>query len=470
MLLILLLNVIFSKAISASVEDGAFVHLFEWKWTDISEECEKFLGPNEFHAVQVSPAMEHIKGDPWWTRYQPVSYKLESRSGSQDEFEEMIQRCKKVGVSIIIDGVINHMAAPSTNGDSYGINGTNYHDRQYEPYDYDASKTHTTTNDQTNCKVDDYSDANNVQQCDLEGLVDLNTERDDVQDIIANYIKTYHDLGVAGYRVDAAKHIKSDSMGAIINKAPSMYCFQEVIAGTGEPITPEQYTGFGDVTEFNFGINIYNVFKVGAQNMVRNLDTFGEKWGLIESDLAVTFTDNHDTQRSSSNVLTYKDGYNYDMANYFMLAHPYGHPKVMSSYYFDNSDQGPPGVNVYTGNTINCDDGRNWVCEHRRTGISGMVRFRSVVGDVDDDNYQKDDNNGNRIAFARSGKGFIAINMDPNEYWNTNLYTSLPDGDYCNVIISKYKDCDGNDDAKVKVENGNIKVNIPNLQALAIHV
>ena len=60
--------------------------------------------------------------------------------------------------------------------------------------------------------------------------------------------------------------------------------------------------------------------------------------------------------------------------------------------------------------------------------------------------------------------------MDPSEYWNTNLYTSLPDGDYCNVIISKYKDCDGNDDAKVKVENGNIKVNIPNLQALAIHV
>ena len=75
---------------------------------------------------------------------------------------DMVERCKKEGVGIIADAVINHMAAPSTNGDSYGINGTNYHDRQYEPYDYDASKTHTTTNDQTNCKVDDYSDANKL--------------------------------------------------------------------------------------------------------------------------------------------------------------------------------------------------------------------------------------------------------------------------------------------------------------------
>ena len=30
------------------------VHLFEWKWTDIAAECERFLGPNGFCGVQVS--------------------------------------------------------------------------------------------------------------------------------------------------------------------------------------------------------------------------------------------------------------------------------------------------------------------------------------------------------------------------------------------------------------------------------
>ena len=29
------------------------VHLFQWKWTDIANECEQFLGPNGFGAVRV---------------------------------------------------------------------------------------------------------------------------------------------------------------------------------------------------------------------------------------------------------------------------------------------------------------------------------------------------------------------------------------------------------------------------------
>lgn len=29
------------------------VHLFEWKWTDIALECERFLGPKGFGGVQV---------------------------------------------------------------------------------------------------------------------------------------------------------------------------------------------------------------------------------------------------------------------------------------------------------------------------------------------------------------------------------------------------------------------------------
>jgi len=32
-----------------------FVHLFEWRWTDIQAECENVLGPAGFKAVQISP-------------------------------------------------------------------------------------------------------------------------------------------------------------------------------------------------------------------------------------------------------------------------------------------------------------------------------------------------------------------------------------------------------------------------------
>ena len=34
------------------------VHLFEWKWTDIAAECERYLGPNQFCGVQVINCFE----------------------------------------------------------------------------------------------------------------------------------------------------------------------------------------------------------------------------------------------------------------------------------------------------------------------------------------------------------------------------------------------------------------------------
>ncbi|RXG72066.1 Alpha-amylase 1 [Armadillidium vulgare] len=72
----------------------------------------------------VSPPQEHIlipeNGYPWWQRYQPVSYKLESRSGNEDEFKEMVKRCNKVGVRIIVDAVINHMTMVGQSGTGSG--------------------------------------------------------------------------------------------------------------------------------------------------------------------------------------------------------------------------------------------------------------------------------------------------------------------------------------------------------------
>ena len=53
---------------------AVFVHLFEWRWTDVARECEAYLGPAGFAAVQVSPPSEHavLAGHPWWQRYQTV--------------------------------------------------------------------------------------------------------------------------------------------------------------------------------------------------------------------------------------------------------------------------------------------------------------------------------------------------------------------------------------------------------------
>src|SRR5262245_29802328 len=94
----LALGLLASTAAHATV----FVHLFEWPWNDIAQECEDFLGPKGYFAVQVSPPNEHrlLLGRPWYERYQPVSYQLTSRSGTRQEFIQMIQRCHQAGVQI----------------------------------------------------------------------------------------------------------------------------------------------------------------------------------------------------------------------------------------------------------------------------------------------------------------------------------------------------------------------------------
>ena len=89
-----------------------FVKLWEWNYVDIALECQEFLGPNGFDGVQVSPVTEHILGPQWWTKYQPVSFSLTSRSGSMEDFSAMVKACRAAGVQVIVDLIINHIASP----------------------------------------------------------------------------------------------------------------------------------------------------------------------------------------------------------------------------------------------------------------------------------------------------------------------------------------------------------------------
>ena len=51
-------------------------------------------GQTGFDFVLTSPPQEHIDGDEWWTSYQPVSYLVESKLGTREEFADMVARCR----------------------------------------------------------------------------------------------------------------------------------------------------------------------------------------------------------------------------------------------------------------------------------------------------------------------------------------------------------------------------------------
>lgn len=159
------------------------------------------------------------------------------------------------------------------------------------------------------------------------------------------------DLGVAGFRVDAAKHMWPADLKYMYEKVKNLkpefgfpegsrpFFYQEVIDLGGEGISTKEYTDFGTVTEFKSGMELSRVFK--GNDKLKYLDSWGPGWGLIpNSKDAVVFIDNHDTQRQNSQILTYKNSKQYKMAIAFMLAHPYGITRIMSSFDFNDKDAG----------------------------------------------------------------------------------------------------------------------------------
>lgn len=455
---------------------SVFVHLFEWKWGDIEKECT-YLAQKGYKAVQVSPPMEHVPpvadmGDaaadyPWWARYQPVTHdttKLTSRSGTLAEFQSMVTTCKNLGVDVLVDAVINHTTGVGSGTGTAGSTYTTYDYPQYDPADFHACGT-------SGNEIGDYGDRRQVQSCELQNLADLDTGKPTVQSTLHTYLQNLLNLGVAGFRIDAAKHMRADELTAILSGLTkpgggAPYIFQEVIDQGGEPIKSFEYAPSGDVTEFKYSVNLGSILN-GCGGSLSDLQAFTNSF--LASRFAVVFTDNHDNQRGhgagGACVLDHRDGFAlYNLGNIFMLAYPYGHPAVMSSYYWSNNpasnsgdSKGPPSTTApYTSGSgaetrpvygagqtagavpVNCSDSYEdgkWVCEHRRTAIANMVKFRQTTAGEAVTNWVNVSSN--HIAFGRGSKGFVALNRTGSAA-TTTYQTGMAAGVYCDITKYDY--------------------------------
>lgn len=74
----------------------------------------------------------------------------------------------------------------------------------------------------------------------LSGLTDVNTEKESVQERIADYLTDILSIGFSGFRIDAAKHINPDDLVGILSKVkrnmggsmpPDFITYLEVLLG-----------------------------------------------------------------------------------------------------------------------------------------------------------------------------------------------------------------------------------------------
>lgn len=470
---------------------GISVQMFHWKWKDIAKECTNWLGPQGYGAVQISPPTAAMNGVNWYDIYQPVDYtSFVSKMGNATEFQSMITACHNAGVRVYVDVVANHLSAANgtaTNGATFSATTLTY--PRFSASDFHA-----------NCAIQDADygtpgNRNSITSCRLVGLPDLNTGSAYVQTQIKNYLTSLINMGVDGFRFDAAKHIAQADLQAIYNgvshtslAGESLWVTQEIIPDGN--VDRNSYLTIGTVNEFKFAYAMKAMFRNENGNSISQIraimgtpGNWGGTWGFLNSSNATAFVNNWDTERSGDSMnVANKTGSvpndtigskRYDLANILMLAWPYGDVQLHSGFNFTNKDADAPTASPFdaSGNPkINVD----WDFVHRWSDISNMVAFRNVTNGQGVDNFTT--GTANQIAFNRGAKGFVAIN---NEYsaWNATLQTLLPAGTYCNVVRGVLNaartDCTGE---KITVAaNGTVSLNIPAnggslVPAVALHI
>lgn len=118
----------------------------------------------------------------------------------------MIKRCNKVGIRIYVDAVFNHMSSDYKSPVGTGGSTANTYEKDYPAVPYSAKDFHKP------CKIQNYKDSEEVRNCELSGLKDLDQESPYVRDRIVDFLNKLVSLGVAGFRIDAAKHMWPDDL------------------------------------------------------------------------------------------------------------------------------------------------------------------------------------------------------------------------------------------------------------------
>jgi alpha-amylase len=304
-------------------------------------------------------------------------------------------------------------------------------------------------------------------------------------------------IGVRGFRLDAAKHMAAADLAGILalvtpRADEKPYYFLEVIDYGGEAVHASDYLDVApsaelDVTEFKYKFVGDAFLGRSAKNIAGLGKLATQTW--LASERAVTFVNNHDTQRGDA--VFYQDGPAHDLANVFMLAWPYGYPSVMSSYGFDRTsgagrDIGPPSDGAGTTHPVyeagatepSCVAGpytstsKGWICEHRARGVANMVGFRKATAGAAVANWW--DNGQNQLAFSRDERGFVAINHESGMLTQV-LSTGLTAGRYCDILSGDFTAAAGATPASctgtvVEVDaTGSVTLQVAAETALAIH-
>ena len=238
-------------------------------------------------------------------------YTIDPKFGTEQDLKDLIDICHKRNVKLILDLVVNHTAPGHAWFEAFaeahrtGDTESEYYDFYSWSAEPEAGKTYQAI-----------PGTNEYYECNFSGAMpELNFDNDAVRQAMVDVAKYYLDLGVDGFRFDAAKYIyygegKPNTdfwdwyMGELRAIKPDIYSVAEVWDGDG--VT---FPYFSSTNCFNFsmaqsGGRIAETAKAGdVDAFTKYVDSYLESIHAINPEAnMVTFIANHDTDRAAGFV------------------------------------------------------------------------------------------------------------------------------------------------------------------------
>ncbi|MDO4940766.1 MAG: alpha-amylase family glycosyl hydrolase [Erysipelotrichaceae bacterium] len=317
---------IFVGSFSDSNNDGigdlrGIINRFDYL-NDGNSESKTSLG---IQGIWLSPIFE----SPSYHKYDVTNYyKIDEDFGTMDDLKELIELAHSRNVKVILDLAINHTSTDNEWFKQFKnahINGeTNNH-----YYDYYVYKN---ADEVIPGKTWNYLGKTENYECNFStSMPELNFDNPVVRQEVYEVAKYYLDLGVDGFRFDAAKYIylgddkqSTDFWAEFINKLQKI---KEDVYVVGEVWSSdnETYTYISALNCFNFtlanaegkiaetakngDVNLYTKYIVNYQNKIKSLN---------EDAMLMPFISNHDMDRSAG-FLMMANKFPYVAANLLLL-------------------------------------------------------------------------------------------------------------------------------------------------------
>lgn len=177
-----------------------------------------------FDAVWISPITKNLAGSTGYGEgyhgYWPIDlYNLNDGFGTPDDLKELSAALHKRGMYLMVDVIVNHVAATSTPPSlTYGGFSPFNTETDYHPF----------------CFVQDFNNQTQVEQCSLGdstvALIDINTESDNVVNTYNAWIKNLTSVySIDGIRIDTVKHVRQDFWPEFV-KSSGVFSIGEVLS------------------------------------------------------------------------------------------------------------------------------------------------------------------------------------------------------------------------------------------------